>query len=172
MDFSELPDAFDAPVKVTFKDKTTQDFPRLVTEDYVKSGAEIAGHRKAMSMKLIPANASAMDRFNIMRSLTEDETTLDVIRRKLYTLSGAERVLNASLVRAGVADAAERRRLIDKIPVGYRVSIAIDVSALFEKVAEDKKAKSDASAGSFADVAAEAAGDGPLPGEGLATFGG
>lgn len=129
MNFAE---AFEAPVveKILGNDVT---FPVLWNEDYLPWVAEITKDRRTRSKALIPPLASDIDKFRMSRIAEFDEPSLDAIAEKVWTMAGAIKVLNLSLAKAGIADPLERKKIIKGVPPRRTISLAVEVSALFEK---------------------------------------
>ena len=131
MNFS---DAMEAPIveQIDGKDYT---LPLLTVEDYIPWTQELHNARRTLSRQLVHQmqRAPEMEKFRMLRMAEFDEPTLDDIAKLVWTPAGAKRVIDAAMVKAGITDPAERERLMKLIPPRRFTTLAVDLSALFEK---------------------------------------
>jgi hypothetical protein len=111
---------------------TDVSFPPLSIGDYTPWCAELHNVRKLKSKSLIPKTAEPLDAFRMARIAEFDEPSLDAIAALAWTPAGATKILKMSLAKAGLS-AADQDEVVAAIPPRRIVSLAIDVSGLFER---------------------------------------
>jgi hypothetical protein len=127
-----LPDniakAFDAPV-VEEIDGNPVSFARPSIDDIAKWAQEIHAARRATAQKLIPKDATAGERYQILSVIEHDVPGPDAVSNQIYSIPGAKKLFRLSLAKSGV-DAAEADRVIARIPPMRFVRLALEISGL------------------------------------------
>jgi hypothetical protein len=157
----EFLQAAEAPVVETVRG-TPITFPLLDIDDYTPWCAELHNVRKVKSKSLIPKNAEPVDAFRMARMAEFDEPSLDAVAALVWTPMGAKRVLGMSLAKADVPE-ADRTQIIRAVPPRRIISLAVEVSGLFERKVPDlqqAKGQPDPNAGAAADEGGAAEGTG------------
>lgn len=129
MDFQQT---FGAPVTESVAGADVQ-FPVLEIDDYLPWCSEEAKARRAVARQKIPNNVDADQRWRLERAIENIDAGLAEIAEKVWTVPGAKRILDMSLQKSGMKDKAERDALIKKVRPVRLHSLAIDVSALYER---------------------------------------
>lgn len=134
MNFAE---ATEAPIieRIGGQDVT---FPVLWIEDYLPWIAQIAAERKAKMLKLIPPKADAQEQFRLKRAIELDEPNVDVIAERVWTLAGAAKILDLSLAKGGFTNEADRKQVLQRIPMRRLCPLASEVSGLYERTPKSK----------------------------------
>lgn len=128
MDFAQ---ATQSPIIEPIGDQSVS-FTPLTIRDYKPWCAELLTQRRKQSKLLIPKDANDVDKFRMARMAEFDEPSLDAIAALVWTPAGAEKVLSLSLSKNG-HDETTRAAIIGALRPSRVISLAVDVSGLFEK---------------------------------------
>lgn len=127
MDFAQ---AAELPIIETVRG-TDIEFPLVKIRDYKPWIAELTKTRITQSLLLIPKDATPIDRFRMARIAQFDKPSMDAIASLVWTDDGSIRVLELSLTKKGFSK-ADATEIIDNLPTRRVVSLAVEVSGLFE----------------------------------------
>lgn len=122
-------DAVDLPIAVQIGGREVLLKP-LTQRDYLPWIAEITKARRETDLASIPPTIKAADRFELVRRINMNETTPAEMTAIVYTASGAIRVLEIALSKAGVGS-DEAKSFIDGQSVARNEALAVSVSGLF-----------------------------------------
>jgi hypothetical protein len=122
--------ATDAPVIEYVGDREII-LPVLDIDDLTLWAAELKAQRRKADAKRIAALPDAFSRFRAEKYADENEPAIDELASLSRSPAGGKKVLDLSLAKAGVKDAAERAAIVKAIPPWRFEMLARDVSRLF-----------------------------------------